>query len=249
MISYIKSFFQKIPTEIDILKNEVNRIYSFIPQDFGGGCSVDKALTMSMVIKEFNLKQTVDIGVYRGRSLFPQAIAHKLFSKGIVFGIDPFTKEAADQKDYPEIQEKLDSFVLTTDFQKLYDDVASLIHTNRYQDNCVLIRKKSSDAAIDFKEKGNLFDLVHIDGNHDTKFVLEDVNNYLPLLNKKGFIVLDDISWKSVLPAFKILKDEMKLIGQLINPQNDFALFGRGLSENEMESLKKTFIKANIKLT
>lgn len=242
MINYIYRFFKKTSKNKSILISEINRIYLNVPQDFGGGCSMEKALAMSLLIKEFNLQNTVDIGVYRGRSLFPQAIAHKLFSKGIVYGVDPYTKEAANQNDYPEIQKELDSFVSNTDFQKLFDEVSSIINKN-YIDNCVLIRKKSSDAAKEFSENNKKLDLVHIDGNHDTKFVLEDVENYLPLLSKKSFIVLDDISWKSVSPALELLNKEMNFISQKIDKTNDFAIFSKGLSSKEVLDLKKRIEK------
>lgn len=238
MNNYIKKFFNKDYKDKNNLLREINRIYSQVPQDFGGGCSTEKALSMCLLIKEFNLQRTVDIGVYRGRSLFPQAIAHKFYSNGIVYGIDPYTKEAANQVDYPEIQQQLDKFVLKTDFQELYDEVSKIIEDN-YKENCKLIRQKSSDAAIGFLKSGEKLDMVHIDGNHDTKFVMEDVINYLPLLSKRSFIVLDDISWKSVSPAFKLLNNEMDFISQKVDKTNDFAIFSNGLSVNEIVELKR----------
>ena len=88
--------------------------------------------------------------------------------------------------------------------------------------------------------------MVHIDGNHDTTFVMEDVNNYFPLLEEKSFIVLDDISWDSVKPAFSLLNEEMVFIGKLKDATNDFALFGKGLSRDEVSSLKATFKRTKI---
>jgi predicted O-methyltransferase YrrM len=52
---------------------------------------------------------------------------------------------------------------------------------------------------------GCVFDLVHIDGNHDTEVVTKDVELYLPRLNRKGFIILDDISWDSVKLTYQVL--------------------------------------------
>ncbi len=244
MIS-VKNIFGKKPDAMVTLRNQINKIYSLVPQDFGGGCSVEKALVMAIAIKEFNLQETTDIGVYRGRSLFPQAIAHKLFSKGKVYGVDPYSKEDANQKDFPQLQKELDKFVAETNFQKLHDEVSNIIN-EKYKRHCVLIRKKSSDAAIDFKKNQQLFGLVHIDGNHDTKFVMEDTTNYLPLLTEKSFIVLDDISWQSVLPAFELLKKEMVFILELKDAKNDFALFGKGITGDEIENLRRTIEKAII---
>jgi hypothetical protein len=242
MLQRIVNIF-KNKSEENVLSGKIKEIHSLMPQDFGGGCSHQKALLMSLVISKFELKNTADIGVYRGRSLLPQAIAHNLYSNGLAFGIDPYSNESAVQNDRPDLQTQLDEFINITDFQKLYDDVSNIIKNNNYQNNCILIRKKSSEAAIDFKSNNTRFGLVHIDGNHDTKFVMEDVYNYLPLLEDKSFIVLDDISWDSVQPAFSLLNEEMILIDKFIDTTNDFALFGKGISNEEIEILKKIFKK------
>ncbi len=242
MISFIRKFFKKEKNNYDRLVKEINKIYTKVPQDFGGGCSLEKAMVMSLLIEKYNLQTSVDIGVYRGRSLFPQAIAHKLYSNGTVYGVDPYTKEDANQADYPEIQKELDSFVQKTDFQELYNQVSKIIHDN-YKDNCILIREKSSDAVAEFRNMNKSLDMVHIDGNHDTKFVMEDVENYLPLLGDKSFIILDDVSWNSVKPATDILSRKMNFIHQLIDKQNDFAVFAKGLTDDEIIDLKKTILK------
>jgi hypothetical protein len=70
---------------------------------------------------------------------------------------------------------------------------------------------------------------------------MEDVNNYFPLLEEKSFIVLDDISWDSVRPAYSFLENEMILIDKFIDDTNDFALFGKGLSKKEIHDIKKMF--------
>ena len=145
MLHQIINIFKKKSNE-KILSDTIKEIHSQIPQDFGGGCSHQKALLMGLVISEFKLKNTADIGVYRGRSLFPQAIAQKLHTNGLVYGIDPYSNEAAVQNDRPDLQAQLDEFIIITDFQKLYDDVSTIIKKNNYQNNCVLVRKKSSQA-------------------------------------------------------------------------------------------------------
>lgn len=248
MIQNISNLF-KSKSKDKVLSDTIRKIHSKLPQDFGGGCSHEKAFLMSLIIKEFKLKKTADIGVYRGRSFFPQAIAHQLYSDGVVYGIDPYSNEDAVQKDRPDLQNELDKFVSLTDFQKLYDDVSKIIIDNNYQNNCKLIRKKSSDAVIEFKNNSTKFGLVHIDGNHDTKFVMEDINNYFPLLAEKSFIVLDDISWDSVKPAYSSLKNELIFIDEFIDSTNDFALFGKGVTAEEINHLKKIFTQVKNKNT
>jgi len=245
MIQKILNVFRNNSRE-NVLSQKIKKIHSIIPQDFGGGCSHEKAFLMSLIISEFKLDKTVDIGVYKGRSFFPQAIAHQLYSGGVVYGIDPYNSKEAVQNDRPDLQKELDNFVIMTDFQKLYDDVSEIIITYGYILNSKLIRSTSCDAAMEFKNAKIKFGLVHIDGNHDTKLVMEDVQNYLSLLAEKSFMVLDDISWNSVQPAYSLLIKEMLFIDEFVDEFNDFALFGKGLTVDEINKLKKTFKKIKV---
>ncbi|GAA3571878.1 class I SAM-dependent methyltransferase [Snuella lapsa] len=243
MITLIRNIFRSRKSETDLLKGEIELIYNIVPQDFGGGCSLYKALVMGEIIRQYKLRSSLDIGVYRGRSLFPMAIAHKFFTKGIVYGVDPYTKLDANQNDYPELKDELDKFVSVTDFQKIYKDVKDVIKNKELDDNCILVRETSSNAVLNFKKEGRKFGLIHIDGNHDTKFVIEDVLNYTPLLDHKGFVVLDDVSWNSVKPAYDILDKEMSLVIEFIDSLNDFALFAKGLTIDEVKELRAFLTK------
>lgn len=156
---------------------QIRKIYRQAPIDFGGGCSYEKALTMSAFIKEFNIDASADIGVYRGRSLFPQAIAHQNYTGGIAFGIDPFSNEAAVQNDNPFLKESLEDFMKTTDFNKIYSQVKKIIVNSKLSQNCKLIREKSEDATNFFMSNGIKFWTCSYHGNHDTEFVLKDVLN------------------------------------------------------------------------
>jgi len=196
---------------------------------------------MGYLIKEFKIDLSVDIGVYRGRSLFAQAVAHKKFSKGKVYGIDPYSADAALQLDAPELKGALDLFLAKTNFDDLYNDVISKIKNEGLNGNCELLRLKSDEAAHFFIKNKIELGMVHIDGNHDTNFVMNDVKNYVQLLSEKAFIVLDDVSWKSIKPAFDLLHDRMNYVGKIVNKNNDFALFSRGFEKADFQYLKTVF--------
>lgn len=210
--------------------------------DFGGGCSFEKAYIMAWLIANFKLKSTVDIGVYRGRSLFPQAIAHKRFSNGIVYGIDPWDNELARETHSGELKKQIDDFIDKTDFSEICHEVARYNFEKGFNDHCVLIQKKSEDAIAQFKDKNIIFDLIHIDGNHDTEIVMKDIELYLPLLTKKGFVILDDISWDSVRPAFNAVSSKYSLIYKKtdLNKKNDFAIFWNNNNESEVAQIIST---------
>jgi hypothetical protein len=205
--------------------NQLKQIYKYAPIDFGGGCSYEKALTLAFLIKEYNLMHSADIGVYRGRSLFPQSLSHKLNTNGIAFAIDPYDSIAAIQVDRLDIKNELTKFAKTTDFNQIYNDVLSLINNFNLEPNTKFIRQKSHEASEFFVKNNIKLGLVHIDGNHDTKYVMQDVYDYLPLLDDTGFIVLDDITWESVRPAYDYLSEHLTYLGECVNASNDFAIY------------------------
>jgi len=227
---------------VENLYNELKELLKEIQIDFGGGCSFEKAYIMAWLIANFKLKSTVDIGVYRGRSLFPQAIAHKRFSNGIVYGIDPWDNELARETHSGELKKQIDDFIDKTDFSEICHEVARYNFEKGFNDHCVLIQKKSEDAIAQFKDKNIIFDLIHIDGNHDTEIVMKDIELYLPLLTKKGFVILDDISWDSVRPAFNAVSSKYSLIYKKtdLNKKNDFAIFWNNNNESEVAQIIST---------
>jgi hypothetical protein len=208
------------------LRNHTADLLTQIPIDDGGGCSVSKAYVMAYLIRRFGTKASLDIGVYRGRSLMPQALAHKLFTGGTAYGVDPWSIEQAKENDNIKLKEIIDHFLSVTDFEAIYQKVNRLKKTQGFENHCQLVRKTSVEATRYFGEKNITFDLIHIDGNHDTAPVLEDVELYLPLLKPEGFIVMDDVSWESVKPAYNQVAASMPRIFQHSEaPLNDYAVF------------------------
>lgn len=213
------------------LRSDIARILDQIPIDFGGGSSLRKGHAMAWLIKKHALRTTLDIGVYRGRSLFPQAFAHRHFTGGMVYGVDPWSASEAMEHDNAQLKEAIGTFVSNTDFEGLYEQVIALRRTLGLERHCTLLRSTSANAASIFEKDGVSFDLIHIDGNHDTKAVLKDVDLYLPRLSQGGFLVMDDVSWDSVKPAYERVNQKLCRVYELIKqPSDDFAVFWNGKS-------------------
>src|SRR6266851_1848657 len=106
-----------------------------------------------------------------------------------------------------------------------------------------LVRKTSVDALTYFKANNIRFDLIHVDGNHDARHVLEDVTIYLPLLRKNGFLVMDDVSWKSTHPAQKYVGSRLRFLMECVAPDlvDDYAVFW-----NCTSTLKTWFLRRRI---
>jgi hypothetical protein len=207
------------------LQTQIAKLLADIPIDFGGGCSASKAYLMASLIRELRVVASVDIGVYRGRSLFPQALAHRRYTGGTAYGVDPWSKEAAREEDNVRLKQAIDRFVDATDFDAVFRDVEQLRERASLHGHCRLMRMTSAAAATEFRELGLRFGLIHIDGNHDTAVVMRDVRDYEPLLLDQGILVVDDVSWDSVRPACELLMPMMPRLFQRIDAANDYAVF------------------------
>lgn len=189
---------------VDIYR-ELLPITDIIPSDFGGGSSIAKSTLMAYIAIKNNLKNYVEIGVYRGRSFFPMARAMQI-TGGKAFGIDPYSNLQACEADIAkDLKSLLDNFLEKTDFEQIFQDVISLQESFQMVNSTEIFRQTSKEAVEYFKINNIKIDMLHIDGNHDTAHVLEDIQLYLPLMADSGFIVVDDIDWASVKPAFNTL--------------------------------------------
>src|SRR5215467_3480220 len=187
---------------MDDLRRRVRDAVSTIQIDFGDGCSVSKGYLMAWLIRKYRITASVDIGVYRGRSLVPQAVAHRGFTGGKPYGVDPWLDAEVRETGNPALRKAIDEFVDTTDFPAIYGEVEALIRRLKLDQNCILVREKSCDAIRYFEREDIRFGLIHIDGNHDSDRVTADASLYLPHLERGGFVVMDDVSWDSVISAY-----------------------------------------------
>jgi hypothetical protein len=210
---------------MDELRRQVKNAVSAIQIDFGGGCSVSKGYLMAWLIRRYHLTASVDIGVYRGRSLVPQALAHREFTGGKAYGVDPWLNEEVKETGNPALREAIDRFVDATNFPAIYLEVQDLIRRLKLDQNCMLVREKSHDAIRYFERQAIKFGLIHIDGNHDSDRVNGDVALYLPHLKRGGFLVMDDVSWDSVESAYATVAKRLCKIYHRRDALNDYAVF------------------------
>ena len=215
------------------LRDQVATVLNQIPIDFGGGCSISKGTVMADLIAHNRVKQSIDIGIYRGRSFFPQAIGHKT-TGGKVYGIDPYTNADAEEHDHLD-SDRINDFINSTDFAAMFDTVDGMRTQFGVADSSVIVRERSHDAAAHLDGK---FGLIHIDGNHDTAPVVQDVDDYLPLLAPDGFLVMDDISWPSVKPAVDKVSERLTLIYARVDSMNDYAVFWNGTNARRKNRLR-----------
>jgi predicted O-methyltransferase YrrM len=168
--------------------------------DEGGWCFDEKRKLIHNLVKTTHSKVCIEIGVYKGSSLFAFAEILETIG-GKITGIDPWSFEMS--KNDIETADKIyeDYFYNQLlkgqeTFDIIYNNVSDIVSNNDMSKTITLIRKPSEDAFIEFENES--IDIIHIDGNHNEMNVSRDILLYLPLVKKGGYIVMDDSDWNSV---------------------------------------------------
>jgi len=187
-----------------------------VTRDFGGGCSLDKAQALARLIYVNRLTRVVELGVYRGRSLMAMACASRALrddgfvKESRIVGVDPYTSTAARQpgveRAQSDIADQLRAWYIDTPFDDMHAQLSALVHAETYADSVSLLRLTSDEAVDQIRAQYGDIDLLHIDGNHDTKQVRADIQNYVPMVRTGGFVVLDAIHMPTVRAAIADLE-------------------------------------------
>ena len=122
----------------------------------------------------------VEIGTWTGnfsRRLLENTTCKKLYC------VDPYKHFTDDV--YPDAINNLSQ----TDFDHVFETTRKTLE--RFGERVEFIRLCSSDAINLFKD-GSL-DFVYIDGNHDYKFVEEDIRLWYPKVKFGGYLCGDDV--------------------------------------------------------
>jgi predicted O-methyltransferase YrrM len=189
--------------------------------DSGGRCDETKGNVIKDLIIETNAQLCVEIGVFKGASLMYFAEALEM-TNGKVIGIDPYSLGSLKN----EIPDKsLNEHIYGVLFNKqivldeLYDGVLKVINENDLKNTVSLVRSKSEDYYNNLDLES--VDIIHIDGNHDEEYVTKDIQLYLPLIKKGGYIIMDDITWPGVINSINNHLNEETI---LIKSYGDFSV-------------------------
>lgn len=182
----------------------IDRITDIVPQ-LEGWCSVEKALALAACICETRPKTCVEIGVFGGRSLLPQAAACRHVGDGHVYGIDPWS--ASHALEGRQARTCIE-FWSQVDYEQIYRGCVQAVVEAQLGPFCTLIRQSAANCSHLFPT----IDLLHIDGNHDSSASVRDVQLYLPKVPVGGHIWFDDADWESTRPAKALLLEECDVV-------------------------------------
>lgn len=134
----------------------------------------------------------LEIGVFYGIHLFEVA---KLFPNAQLYGVDPWL-------DYDEYSEyKGEQNTILTGFQRNLSKCPDKSRIQAY-------RGFSSDIVPQFPN--DYFDIVYVDGNHDTEYVYKDGCMSFEKTKSGGYIVFDDTDWRQTLKGIQQFEARLK---------------------------------------
>lgn len=184
-----------------------------------GWATVEKAKAMVELILETIPAVAVEIGVFGGKSLIPQAMAFREIGSGFVIGIDPWTSESAvEGESDPENKEWWGKAV---DFHVIHRLCMEAVHKLKL-DPWLRILRMTAEEALDlqmFKAGSRTIDILHVDGNHSEVASVRNVLDYLPLVTPGGYVWFDDSDWETTQPAVKLMDtyaDRVKQVGNCV---------------------------------
>jgi hypothetical protein len=132
------------------------------------------------IIPEYeNPVKIMEIGVYHGANVCSYMKTYATHPKTEVHCVDPWM----DYEEYPEYQnqQKTNYSIFMNNMSKLDSIDLNKIYIHR---------GLSSTILPTFEDES--FDIIYIDGNHETKYVLGDAMLSMNKLKKGGWIIFDD---------------------------------------------------------
>lgn len=144
----------------------------------------------------------VEVGVFGGRSLFAQAFALRENGMGLIWGIDPWSIDAALEGDIGEANtkwwtENINIEDIYAGFVKAVIDLQLLKWVRWVRDRSEFVARMFTDKTVD---------ICHIDGNHSELCSCRDVQVWHRKIKPGGFLIMDDVQWDTVTKALKLVE-------------------------------------------
>lgn len=188
------------------MQDSIKQFIETIVPTMHGWCTPAKAYAMVDLIMRTSPRTVVEIGVFGGRSLIPQAMALRINSSGCSYGIDPWRIEPAVEGNLSEADKKWWSEV---DLNDIHRSCMDTIWNLKLEEYCVIIRAASQHCPQLF---GGGIDILHIDGTHSEEVSVRDVKFYLPQVGRGKYIWFDDTDWTTTGKAVAMLESACERI-------------------------------------
>lgn len=180
----------------------IQRVTAIIPT-LEGWCTPDKAIDLVNLVLDRRPGLIVETGIFGGRSLFAMAMAVRENGFGQVWGVDPWTVEAALEGE--ESQANRDWWAKNVELEKIYRDFVQNVLNFGLLPHINWIRSKGKIAARIFDDKS--ISIGHIDSNHSELVSCLEVQTWEPKMADKSILIMDDADWPSQAKAIQMIKD------------------------------------------
>lgn len=155
-----------------------------------GWCSPEKASALAAIIVALRPGIVVELGVWRGGSAIPMALALKALGAGQLVAVDAWSAEMSVAGQESEIHRKWWGAMGEGGHLRALE---MFLRRLRAQDippaRCAVRRQRTNEAAVPPS-----IDLLHHDANHGPQ-VVDDIERWTPAIRVGGMLVLDDLDW------------------------------------------------------
>lgn len=174
--------------------------------DLPGWASAEKRRDMMKLILREKPELVVEVGVYGGQSLIPQAAALRHNRKGVIHAVDPYDNAATQEGSLPASE----VWWASHDMDATHRAMLSAVDRFGLAPYVVVRRQHSHRAAESFAP--NSIDVFHQDGNHSPEVSVKEVELFLSKVRPGGWWWLDDTDWPSVKPARALIEQHCALV-------------------------------------
>ena len=189
-------------------------IYSFRESRVNTQCPIWDRDHMLELFSTIENGTFVEIGIFGGATLlhlFEQAVK----SNSNLIGIDPHDKiDVYNGKAKEEVSESIKEYTRNL-FLANRTTLQGIIEKYNLSTNIKYINEFSAIACESFDVES--IDMLHVDGDHSTKGIYDDLVNYWPKMKKGGIVVCDDYDWQPLRIGIKQFTDEYNLQGEVYN--------------------------------
>lgn len=144
----------------------------------------------------------LEIGVLSGTNIITVAQSYGVHSKSRLYAVDPWN----DYSEYDEYKGKMSD---------IYSQFQQNVKTHNLEGKIIEKRGYSRDIIPTFPDE--FFDIIYIDGNHNSEYVLEDAVLSFRKLKSGGIMIFDDYNLRdatneTTLAVYSFSKCYKKLI-------------------------------------
>lgn len=168
-----------------------------------GWCTPEKAVMLANLVADRKPKLCVELGIFGGRSIIPMALALKETQCGVIYGIDPWSVDAALEGDNDPANNQW--WTNNVNLEDIYLRFVHEVLKYQVQKECRWVRMRSDEIVDAFKD-GSI-ELLHQDSNHSEEVSCREVDMWSVKLAPNAVWILDDADWFTQRNAIERIKN------------------------------------------